>query len=108
MPEANSPSKLKETVRERVKENESKRGRQRRLGWFILLKVTVESQPDCLLFFALWPWIRGKSVRFPAGAGGLMKKRDTHLLQELGLHHRTLQLASLSKGGSVAFNVCAI
>lgn len=92
-----------------MKGNESQRGRQRRLGWFILLKVTVESQPDCLLFFfALWPQIRGKSVRFPAGAGGLMKKRDTHLLQELGLHHQTLQLASLSKGGSVAFNVCAI
>lgn len=47
MPEANSPSKLKETVRERVKENESKRGRQ---DWFILLKVISESQPDCLPF----------------------------------------------------------
>lgn len=50
MPEANSPFKLKETVPEWVKENESQRGRQRKPGGFILLKVTAESQPDCLLF----------------------------------------------------------
>lgn len=54
MPEANSPSKLKETARERVKVSEIKGERQlEREGdeaGFILLKVTVESQPDCLLF----------------------------------------------------------
>lgn len=65
MPVANSPSKLKETVRERVKENESKRGRQRRLGWFILLKVTVESQPDCLLFLRCGHGYMGRVLDSP-------------------------------------------
>ena len=60
MPEANSLSKLKETARERVKANKSKRERERERereggrgggeAGFILLKVTVESQLDCLLF----------------------------------------------------------
>lgn len=34
-----------------------------------------------------------------------MKERVTHPLQELGLPHQTLQLASLSKGGGVANNM---
>lgn len=56
--------------------------------------------------------MRGKSARLPAGTGSLMKEWETLPLQELGLPHlhqtfgdQMLQLASLSKGGSVVYYV---
>lgn len=70
MPEANFLSDLKESVKERVKE--------RKDGWgvcggggggvSILLKVTAESQPECLLFLR-YGHTYVESVRFPAGPG---------------------------------------
>lgn len=96
-----------------MKENESRGERQeRRRGWFH--SVESHSWKSAWLFAvcALWPLMRGKSARLPAGTGSLMKEWDTLPLQELGLPHlhqtlgdQMLQLASLSKGGSVAYNV---
>lgn len=43
------------------------------VGVSILLKVRVESQPECLLFFYCGHAYM-QSVRFPAGAGGSVKK----------------------------------
>lgn len=37
-----------------------------------------------------------------------MKGRDTHPFQELRLPHQTLQLASLSKEGTVTHNACVL
>ncbi len=87
------------------RERETNRER-RRPGWFHSAESHSWKSAWLFAVCALWPLIRGKSVRLPAGTGSLMKERNTHLLQESGLPHQTLQLASLSKGGSVACNVC--
>lgn len=117
MPEANSLSKLKDTARGGGGEREREQGREterrrKRLCWFHSAESHSWKSAWLFAVCVLWPLMRGKSVRFPAGAGSLMKERDTHPLQELGLPHlhwtlgdQTLQLASSSKGGSVACNV---